>query len=208
MNSATPQGGYENGYKSCPCFWGDAPGALIKAFLKERSSCEGLSVLDLGCGEGKNAVAFARAGAAVDAVDCSAQGIENGRRAFPHPSINWVVADAGDYLKRSHVYDIVIMYGLLHCLPSQDAIAATIDLAIQRTAHSGRHFVVAFDDGPHDLSAHPDFQPTLLSHNFYLSRYARHRVLRAESEVIHEVHPNNKIPHFHSITRITAGIVR
>lgn len=104
MNSGPPNGGYEDGYKSCPCFWGGSPGSLIKAFLKEPSSCEGLSVLVLGCGEGKNAAAFASAGALVDAVDCSAQAIANGRRAFPHSSIAWVVADAVDYLRRSRVY--------------------------------------------------------------------------------------------------------
>jgi tellurite methyltransferase len=208
MNSARPDGGYDDGYKSCPCFWGGSPGSLIKSFLEGRPSCEGLTVLDLGCGEGKNAAAFASAGALVDAVDCSIQGIANGRQAFPHPRINWIVADVIDYLRGTRVYDIVIMYGLLHCLPSQREIAETIDLAIHKTTGGGSHFVVAFNDGPHDLSAHPGLQPTLLSHKFYLAQYAGHQILDAGSAIIHESHPHNNIPHFHSITRLTASIVR
>jgi SAM-dependent methyltransferase len=144
--------------------------------------------LDLGCGEGKNAAAFASAGALVDAVDCSPQGIANGREVFAHSSINWFVADAVDYLKGARSYDIIIMYGLLHCLPSPKQIAETIDLAICRTTNSGRHFVVAFNDGPHDLSAHPDLSPTLLSHKFYLAQYAGHQILDAEFATIHETH--------------------
>jgi tellurite methyltransferase len=50
--------------------------------------------------------------------------------------------------------------------------------------------------------------PTLLSHKFYLAQYARHQILDAESALIHETHPNNNIPHFHSITRLTASIVQ
>jgi tellurite methyltransferase len=208
MNSARPNGGYDDGYESCPCFWGGSPGSLIKSFLNGRPSCDGLTVLDLGCGEGKNAAAFASAGALVDAVDCSIQGIANGRQAFPHSRINWIVADAIDYLRGAHVYDVVVMYGLLHCLPSHQEIAETIDLAIHKTASSGCHFVVAFNDGPHDLSAHPDLHPTLLSHKFYLTQYIGHQILGAESAIIHETHPNNSIAHFHSITRLTASIVR
>jgi 2-polyprenyl-3-methyl-5-hydroxy-6-metoxy-1,4-benzoquinol methylase len=208
MNNAHPAGGYDDGYNSCGCFWGDSPGSLIKSFLTEHPSCEGLTVLDLGCGEGKNASAFASAGAIVDAVDCSAQGVANGRASFPNQRISWLVADAIDYLRGARTYDILVMYGLLHCLSSPAQIAETIDLAIRRTANGGRHFVVAFNDGPHDLSAHPNLRPTLLSHEFYLAQYSGHQILDAQSEVIRETHPHNNIPHFHSITRLTASIVR
>lgn len=208
MKSLRSIGGYDDGYKACPCFWGSLPGSLIRSFLKTRPSCEGLTVLDLGCGEGKNAAAFASAGALVDAVDCSAQGISNGRHAFPHLRVNWVVADAMDYLRSARSYDVIIMYGLLHCLPSEREIADTVDLAIRKTTVGGCHFVVAFNDGPHDLSAHPGLRPTLLSHEFYLTQYIGHKILDAESAMIHETHPNNKIQHFHSITRLTASIAR
>jgi 2-polyprenyl-3-methyl-5-hydroxy-6-metoxy-1,4-benzoquinol methylase len=75
-------GGYEDGYSRCPCFWGRSAGSLVQRFLSDYSFARGLRVLDLGSGEGKNAFAFASAGAVVVAVDCSALGLANGQREF------------------------------------------------------------------------------------------------------------------------------
>src|SRR4051812_34384630 len=97
--TASGDGGYDDGYSGCPCFWGRSPGSLVRDFLKSNPSLEGRNVLDLGCGEGKNAYALASAGASVDAVDCSAIAIANGKRAFPNPNINWVEAKAANHLR-------------------------------------------------------------------------------------------------------------
>lgn len=200
-------GGYEPGYASCPCFWGTSPGSLITAYLKENSSLHGCRVLDLGCGEGKNAFALARAGALVDAVDCSARAIENGKRAFVEANIRWIHSDATSHLADCGKYDLVIMYGLLHCLSSQDRISSVVETALGKTNNAGIHFVVSFNDGPHDLSAHPNFTPTLISHKNYVALYRGHSIISECSSILHETHPNNGIAHFHSVTRLTARIV-
>src|SRR6516164_5492748 len=83
-------GGYDEGYLSCSCFWGRSPGSLIRSHLESIVNAKGLRVLDLGCGEGKNANAYAKAGAEVIAVDCSRAAIENGMRAFPAAGIKWI----------------------------------------------------------------------------------------------------------------------
>jgi 2-polyprenyl-3-methyl-5-hydroxy-6-metoxy-1,4-benzoquinol methylase len=62
-------GGYDDGYSRCACFWGRSPGSLVQRFIA-KVPCKGLRVIDLGCGEGKNAYALAHAGALVTAVDC------------------------------------------------------------------------------------------------------------------------------------------
>jgi tellurite methyltransferase len=200
------EGGYDDGYSDCPCFWGKLPGSLVKEFLQRNGSLAGCRVLDLGCGEGKNASAFALAGATVDAVDCSALAIANGRRAFPNADIRWIRASAAAYLRASPLYDLIVMYGLLHCLPSSQEISRLLALATEKTSNGGTHIVVAFNDGPHDLSAHPNFKPTLVPHEFYLAQYGRHDILGSSTSILHESHPNNNIPHFHSITRLTARI--
>jgi tellurite methyltransferase len=84
------------------------------------------------------------------------------------------------------------------------AIASVIDLALQKTRARGYHIVATFNDGPHDLSAHPGFTPTLASHDFYLKRYFGNEILSESSHVIHETHPHNGVPHFHSLTRLIA----
>jgi hypothetical protein len=94
------------------------------------------------------------------------------------------------------------MYGLLHCLSSSDKIASVVALALSKTNPGGHHIVAVFNDGPHDLSAHPGFTPTLLPHAFYRNVYRGQRILFGEADTIYETHPHNKIPHFHSLTRL------
>ena len=74
-------------------------------------------------------------------------------------------------------FDVIVMYGLLHCLPSVLAISTVVDLALRKTRGGGHHIVATFNDGPHDLSAHPGFAPTLAAHDFYLNQYRGHDVV-------------------------------
>src|SRR5690348_6695352 len=101
------RGGYNEGYAAVPCFWGTAPGSLILKLLEEIDAT-GMHVLDLGAGEGKNAAAFARRGAIVDAIECSSKAIENGRNAFSDTNINWIHADAAQHSYPVAYYDVVI----------------------------------------------------------------------------------------------------
>jgi len=199
-------GGYDEGYRACPCFWGDKPGSLIAQLLIEQDSA-GKRVLDLGCGEGKNAAAFARAGALVTAIDCSELAITNGRTAFHNLDISWLVGEATDFPLRDSPYDIVVMYGLMHCMPHRDAISVIIDRAIASTIPGGLHVLVAFNDRSQDLArAHPGFHPTLLPHAAYINAYAQHDIIRATDTILQETHPHNGIQHHHSLTRMIVKI--
>ena len=104
--------------RHAPAFGVPVRGLL--SVLLSNNSVEGLRVLDLGCGEGKNAFAFAAAGASVVAVDCSELAIRNGQAAFGSRSINWVLADSSTFVRTCDEFDIVVMYGLLHCLVDLD----------------------------------------------------------------------------------------
>jgi tellurite methyltransferase len=197
-------GGYDDGYSCCPCFWGKTAGSLVQRFLSDQSIAQALKVLDLGSGEGKNAFAFASAGASVAAVDCSALALANGQREFPDAKIKWVLSDAEAYLRECELFDVIVMYGWLHCLSSVVAIESVVRLALRKTRRGGHHIVATFNDGPHDLSAHPGLAPTLAPHNFYLKQYRGHQIVVESSERINETHPHNRIPHFHSLTRFIA----
>lgn len=199
------RGGYDDGYAACPCFWGREPGLLVRSFLGQRS-VTGLRVLDLGCGEGKNAVAFANAGASVVAVDCSALALRNGKATFGAARIEWRHADCLSYLAECRDFDVIVMYGLLHCMRSVNEIKDVIVEAARATKIGGYHLLVTFNDGPHDLSAHPSFKPTLAPHAFYIQQYEMHAIISVENAVIHETHPHNHIAHFHSLTRLVARI--
>ncbi len=119
-------------------------------------------MLDAGCGEGKNAYALAEKGCEIDAVDCSERAIKTARNRFAHPAITWHVGDIAAWGLELNSYDIIVAYGLLHCLATPREIFQFVARLQRATRPRGFNIICAFDDGPHDLSAHPDFKPTLL----------------------------------------------
>lgn len=197
-------GGYDDGYQAVPCLWGTAPGSLVAHFLTTSPVSVGSRVLDIGCGEGKNAAPFAQAGCEVCALDCSPAAIGNGKRAFPDAPIEWREEDVLRTDFGHDAFDLIISYGLFHCLPSEGHIREVISRLRRATRPGGANIVCAFNNRSHDLSAHPHFQPTLLRHEWYLERYSGWDLALDSDSDIHEVHPHNNLPHHHSLTRFVA----
>ncbi len=165
----------------------------------------GWRVLDVGCGEGKNAMYLARLGATVHAMDISASAIRNARQAWDDASlVSWEVADACTQSFGRGEYDLVVAYGLLHCLPSEQVIGALVRSLQLATRAGGYNVVCTFNDREQDLTAHPDLNPTLLAHRQYLSYYRSWEIVHESDQDLHETHPNNLLPHSHSMTRMIA----
>ena len=196
-------GGYDDGYRACPCFWGKKLGSLVARFLKD-NSIEGKRVFDAGCGEGKNAAALSKLGAKVTAIDCSEVALKNARTAFGDCNVNWFHGDVRSFDTLGEEFDLTIAYGLLHCLSSKDEINATVRRLQGLTVSGGWNIVCAFNDREHDLSAHPGFNPCLAPHSLYLELYEDWTITFSSDEDLHESHPHNNIPHVHSMTRLIA----
>lgn len=196
-------GGYDDGYRACHCFWGTKLGSLVERFLED-NSIEGKRVLDAGCGEGKNAAALSKLGAKVDAIDCSEAALKNAHIAFGDCGVNWRCGDVRNLDTQQGEFDLIIAYGLLHCLNSKNEIDATVRRLQGLTTSGGWNIVCAFNDREHDLSAHPGFNPCLLPHSEYLELYEGWTIGFSSDEDLHETHPHNNIPHVHSMTRIIA----
>jgi tellurite methyltransferase len=198
-------GGYDDGYQRCPCFWGDEPGSLVKELCDLIGSVRGCAVLDAGCGEGKNAAFLAAGGAVIDAVDISVFAIENGRRHFgDHPNIEWQLGDIREIELSNNRYDVVVAYGLLHCLSSASEVREVIGRLQRATRSFGYNVICAFNDRRQELHAHPGFSPTLLSHADYMAVYASWEMLKESDSDLTERHPHNNVEHTHSMTRILA----
>lgn len=196
-------GGYDDGYSLVPCFWGKSPASLVAQYLKDNSPA-GLKVLDIGAGEGKNANAFAEAGAQVDAIECSSYAIENGIRTFGDNKINWIEADASKFPIEASIYDIVVSYGLIHCLQSERSAFDLLKKTQQALKVGGDYIMASFNSGSHDLSAHPGFKPLLLDHNWFVEMFENWRIIHLTDSLLYETHPHNEISHHHSITRAWA----
>jgi tellurite methyltransferase len=198
-------GGYDAGYRACPCFWGRKPGKLVRRIVELVPDLQGAKVLDVGCGEGKNAAFFARHGCKVTAVDISEIAIAHAKQLWPtSQGIDWRTCDARALNPQLERYDCIIAYGLFHCLGDANEIQQLI-LELQRaTRLGGYHAIVALNSRHQDLRAHPELRPCLLSHNEYVARYAGWEIVFAEDADITETHPHNLIPHTHSLSRILA----
>ncbi|PWU08166.1 MAG: class I SAM-dependent methyltransferase [Verrucomicrobia bacterium] len=197
-------GDYDLGYLASNCFWGRDPGRLVRSLQKYVTDFSGVRVLDAGCGEGKNAAFLAQRGALVRAVDISEAALANGQSAFGAISgIQWELSDVRT-MNITDKYDIVIAYGLLHCLASAGEITDTVRILQSATKDSGYNILCAFNSRAQDLSAHPGFAPTLLDHDALLAYYKGWRILEASDSDLTEVHPHNQIRHTHSLTRILA----
>lgn len=199
-------GGYDAGYLACPCFWGREPGRLVRHLNRYVPDFRNVIVLDAGCGEGKNAAFLAERGAHVRAVDVSEVAIKNGKSAFDMKEgvIRWEVEDIRSIDLGVEIYDIVIAYGLLHCLTTEFDVCNVVHKFQAATRIGGYNVVCALNSRHQELSAHPDLTPTLLLHERYVALYSGWEILEVSDTDLTEIHPHNNISHTHSLTRMLA----
>lgn len=198
-------GGYDEGYKACPCFWGNEPGSLITRLETILGDFSNLSVLDAGCGEGKNSAYIARREAKVHAIDVSEIGLRNAKEMWANTkNITWEIEDVCSSDFEKNKYHVIIAYGLLHCLSSDKEIEYLVRKFQAATKQGGYHVICSFNDRHQDLSAHPNFHPTLAKHDFYINLYDGWDILYDSNEILEEIHPHNNIKHSHSLTRLIA----
>jgi SAM-dependent methyltransferase len=100
--------------------------------------------LDLGAGEGRNAVWLAERGWRVTAVDFSPVALEKGRRLARarDVSVDWVLADLRGYQPEPATYDLVLV-AYLHLLPA--GRAAVLRGAAVALARHGTFLLVGHD---------------------------------------------------------------
>jgi cyclopropane fatty-acyl-phospholipid synthase-like methyltransferase len=199
-------GQYDLEYAKCPCFWGTAPGKFVR---NVPSLVHAGRVLDLGAGEGKNAIYLAEHGFDVLAVDCSRFALANFRQrlaAMPEEiarRIEIVEADVTGF-QPNGFFDVVVAYGLLHCLTDFDAIQRVVSIMQRCTKRGGINVLVCFTD---HLPVPPEqdyLEPTLLPEGVLESLYGEWEILSCENDVINETHPTSGTPHSHSLCRLIA----
>lgn len=196
-------GGYDDGYRAVTNFWGSQPGSVV-LILTEEVSPEGQSVLDLGAGEGKNAYYLASLGADVEAWEVSDLAIANGQSRPDADSVRWHRRDAVALSSDARLFDVIVAYGLMHCLSFDEIPRLIMDMQ-RSTVPGGFNIVVAFNDRSQDIeAAHPGFKPALVSHSDYVRFYEGWEMWHVSDSDLVESHPHNRIEHTHSMTRMLA----
>lgn len=115
-----PQTIYEQKYQDEAYYWGMEPNRLCYEILKLRPPVKPYRVLDMGCGEGKDAVFLSRNGYRVSAFDLSDAGLQKARQLAQacRTGVDFFKADLLTY-QPSQPFDIVFASGVLHYLPPE-----------------------------------------------------------------------------------------
>ena len=126
-------------YRSHPDMYGAGPNEFVVAHLSQLSA---MRVLDLGCGQGRNAVWLAAQGHAVTALDLSDVAIEQAREraAAAEVDVDLASIDIARAWRPEPVFDLVVMSYFQ--LPG-DTRRAAHRKAIRALAPGGRIFLIA-----------------------------------------------------------------
>jgi SAM-dependent methyltransferase len=135
------QSAWDERYSGPDLVWGAGPNRFLAA---EVTALPPGRAIDLGTGEGRNAIWLAERGWQVTAVDFSAAGLDRaarlaGQRAV---SVDWVQADLLDYQPASGGYDLVLI-AYIH-LPAA-GLARLFRAAAAAVAPGGTLLVIGHD---------------------------------------------------------------
>lgn len=196
--------------QSNDCFWAKEPAKFVKLFVNKY--CNDLNhktVLDLGAGEGKNAVYIAAKGAIVIAVDLSPIALS---RFCLQPNYNLARDKIKVYQQNimgldfeNGSFDVIIAYGILHCLSSKKEVETMIERIKRWLVPNGHFICTTFTD-----EIAPPYIQSYLEYDSFLKKgqiegfFKKWQVLEHENDIITETHPTTKIEHQHSLVRLIA----
>lgn len=108
-------------YKSKEYFWSTDPNAVSYKILQMFPPREYANILELGCGEGRDAVFFGLNHYNVTAIDNVSTGIDKAIRlaAANHIQANFLCADIRSFTSKT-LYDIIYGYRILHYLAPKE----------------------------------------------------------------------------------------
>jgi tellurite methyltransferase len=161
------------------------------------------SVLDLGCGEGRNALFLAERGFDVTAVDISEHGVSKLRSLASQRGlkVRAEVADMRSY-QLDREFDLIISHGCLHLI-ERAAWQQVLQRIKGHTSAGGHNVVAVFTDRlapPPDLEA---FCVGLFREGELFTYYEAWHIQVQQSYTIHDEHPGG-IRHTHPIDKIVA----
>ncbi len=203
---AAPLTEYEQKYAGPEYYWGIVPNRLCYEIMKHKPPVRPYRVLDIGCGEGKDAVFLAKNGYVVSAFDAAETGLEKARTlAYAHHvDIRFFRADINEY-DLCEEYDIILSSGVLHYLvPGRRE--RFIQSLKEHTAAGGLHALNVFVQKPF-IEAAPDSEEAELRNEPWYSgelmRLYHDWLFHKYEEDIFDC-CSGGIPHRHCINRMVA----
>jgi tellurite methyltransferase len=194
---------YDLKYSGEKFYWGIEPDRLIIE-LTNMLKPEG-SILDLGSGEGRNAVFLAKKGFDVTAVDISENGIMKTRKlAETHDvQINTHISDIIEFISKSPKYDAILCMNILQFIDAEK-IRPAIDSIKEKTLPNGFNVIASF------VAENENMKEQARSRNMYLfdkgelKKFYDGWKLFEYREFFGPVETHGEKPHRHYIVQLVA----
>ncbi|WP_281890002.1 methyltransferase domain-containing protein [Paenibacillus sp. YYML68] len=194
---------YEEEYQTDSYYWGTEPNEACYQVLQAMPPTKRLRLIDIGCGEGKDAVFFARNGYAVTAFDITDAGVEKTRRLAERVGVHVDVfkADILQY-RFEEPYDIVFSSGVLHYMKPE--LREEIFANYKRyTAPNGLHVFNVFVNKPF-IAPPPEKEPHAYKwHSGELLAHYRDWLIEDSAELVFDCHSSG-VPHQHAMATVMA----
>ncbi len=190
---------YEKRYQGDKYYWGIKPNRLCYEILQRMPPVRPLRVLDIGCGEGKDAVFLARNGYSVSAFDIADAGLEKARclAALHGVNADFFRADLLDF-HPDGMYDVIFSSGVFQYLPPQKRSELIAHLKAHTAPH-GLHVINVFVKKTF-IAPPPDAETAELDHPAWKSgelfMHYHDWLLHKTDEVIFDCRSGG-IPHQH-----------
>lgn len=153
------QNRYDGAYAQKEYYWGISPSKYAIELLQIMPPEKPLKLLDIGCGEGRNAVFFARNGYDVTAFDLSPLGVEKTKELAQKTGVELEVFEANVLEYRlDRNYDILFATGILHYI-TENLRATIFNNYKEFTNRNGIHVFNVFVEKPFIQRA-PDHEET------------------------------------------------
>ena len=135
---------YDKRYHTEGYYWGLSPNNLCYEIMRLKPPTKLYKVLDIGCGEGKDAVFLARNGYSVTAFDISEQGLSKARELADHcgVKIDFFKADIRNFRLETD-FDIIFSSGVFHYIP-QEQRSSVIESLKEHTTSNGLNVINVF----------------------------------------------------------------
>jgi tellurite methyltransferase len=196
---------YDQRYAGQEYYWGKKPSAMCDRVMELVRLRPGFrpKLLDLGCGEGRNAVYFAKHGFEVVGLDASLPGLEKTRRYAEEMGVRVKVihADVVNY-SLEETYDVIFSTGTLQYLPPEGRRRRFQDYK-DCTSPDGINALSVFVRKPFIARA-PDAEETAFPYKSgeLMSYYWDWEILYCTEEIFDCM--SSGVPHRHAVNRIIA----
>jgi len=194
---------YRSRYSGKDFYWGVEPSSTCLVVAEVIPSGQGMKLLDIGCGEGRNAVFFASMGFEVTAFDLAPEGIRKTEILAERAgvSVRTFVADMREY-RIQDTFHVIFSTGVLQYLP-HDVRKTVIDGYRDHTEKGGINAHSVFVHKPF-LQKPPDAEDD--AHSWLsgeLTGYYNDWRIEYTTEEIFNCNSGG-IPHEHAVSRMVA----